>query len=188
MKTPYRRYLDAIFSVVKFTSNTTDKGIEVHTIDISEAPKSKGDLEYTIGARREIQQAFLDILKGNDPIPPEMRGRLAWAFENICAGVEDEIFIPYKRSGPPVTPVGEALKFAAFHYKYACDNNVIIDHNPKQTIAEAYGVNVKTVENWLKKTTVTDFSGISDEFSMAKHIEAMLKINGLHYKKRFKLK
>lgn len=97
----------------------------------------------------EMQAAMRDALKASGELPDDMRAHLAWAFEQLCNGAVDELFVPPKRKGGPVPNVFlRSLTESAVRYVMHCERGLITDQAPHSTVAVAFGVSVNTVGRW----------------------------------------
>lgn len=182
---PYQRYLNAILLDYQrqFGSKLTPNGWVVE----NKTDPLLADKEYSTAAIREMQIAFHEALNSTDPLPDEMRKFLAIGFENLCSGHEFQLFEPYKRRGRPTSPYGEALKAYALNYKQLVDAHIIEDQNPIETIALAYGVNIKTVKNWIQRSNTNTKEIIRPPATKDRALK-LLKQFGIKYKKHFNIK
>lgn len=55
-----------------------------------------------------------------------------------------------KRGTPKSDPKEIQSKKVAVHYKQACDRGDIVDESPVKTLAEAYGVSRRAIQQWIK--------------------------------------
>jgi len=100
----------------------------------------------------EMQMAIRDALKAPGELPDDMRVHLAWAFEQLCSGSVDRLFVPPKRKGGPTPNVFlRSLTESGVRYVMHCEGGLITDRAPQSTVAVAFGVTVKTVGSWRSK-------------------------------------
>lgn len=116
-----------------------------------------GEHCYTPEAIARMQQAILDVLRADGPIPGEIRDHLAFAFEEICAGIESDLLTPVKRGGGRERPIAKHMQTAAIRYLRWVADGRIKDKRPTKTVAEAYGVTDSAVRGWKRawRTTPT---------------------------------
>lgn len=149
--------------------------------------------EYTPGALKEMQAAMLDALQSSDPLPEEMRLHLCFGLEHLCAGVAFDLFTPVKRPGGREPPILKKTQEAAIRYLHWCKDGRINDKSPTSTVGTAYGVNTRTVSNWLKAwgerptppLKPIENYGEVDQAAEAARVARFMSISGTQYP-RFK--
>lgn len=132
----------------------------------------------------EMQWAMLEALRSTEPLPDEMRSRLCFAFENVCAGVFDELLQPLPSPGQPVPPILRHMQEAAIRYLRWVEDGRIEDHQPKKTVAACYGVTEKTVGNWLDSWDGKQVSDLFDDFQKPEVVKKFMLATGGRYPKR----
>lgn len=122
-----------------------------------------GEHCYTPEAIEGMQRAILDALRADGPIPGEIRDHLAFAFEEICAGIKSDLLSPVKRGSGRERPIAKHMQAAAIRYLRWVEDGRIDDKRPTATVAEAYGVSKRTVQNWQIAWDDLPTPGIHDE-------------------------
>ena len=140
------------------------------------------DGKYTPDALNEMQQAILDVLRSDDPLPDEMRRDLAFAFEYLCAGITYDLLTPIKRPGGRKPPIGKHMQEAAIRYLRWVEDGRISDPRPIATVAQAYQVEERTVRNWRDAWRERPTPSLDDAFGHEQVTEFM-KVTGKKYRR-----
>jgi HD domain len=111
----------------------------------------------------EMQCAMFEALKTGEPIPSEMQMHLSFAFENLCAGIPDELFmLPF--NGGQAKPIRKHLQGDAIRYLRWVKDGKISDGRPIQNIADWYGVERRSVSRWVKEWGDKPTPGLHEDF------------------------
>lgn len=157
LQTPYGRYLDA--KVVRLETG-----------------------KFSPDVVEEMQRAFLDALRSKSLLPDEMQVELAFAFEQVCAGIESELLTPIKRPGGREPPIAKHLQSDAIRYLRWCADGRISDTSPTKTVADAYSVDTRTIRGWLTAWKDKPTPVIFEDYG-AKQVAAFMKASGKQYKR-----
>jgi hypothetical protein len=137
--------------------------------------ESRGAAEhhYSRPAVEAMQRAIRDALRSGEPLPGEIRGDLAHAFEELCAGSRPELLAPVPHPGGRQRPIAKALQAAAIRYLRWVAEGRIDDPRPIATVVKAYGVTRRTVHGWVRawKAEPTPPLAASDAGPAARRIE-----------------
>jgi hypothetical protein len=129
-----------------------------------------------------MQRAILDALRADGPIPGEIRDHLAFAFEDICAGIESDLLSPVKRGGGRERPIAKHMQAAAIRYLRWVADGRIEDKRATATVAEAYGVTDRTVRGWNKAWRELPTPGLAEEFGADEVARFMRAIGGQYHR------
>jgi hypothetical protein len=141
-----------------------------------------GEHTYTPDAIKSMQLAILDALRADGPLPGEIRDHLAFAFEEICAGIESDLLTPVKRAGGRERPIAKHMQSGAIRYLRWVEDGLISDKHPTATVAGAYGVTDRTVRGWNKAWRGMPTPEISEEFGAEEVTNFMISI-GKQYRR-----
>ena len=141
-----------------------------------------GEPRYTPKAIDGMQRAILDTLRADGPIPDEIRDHLAYAFEDVCAGIESDLLSPVKRGGGRERPIAKRLQAAAIRYLRWVADGRIEDSRPTATVAEAYGVTDRTVRGWNEAWRALPTPELADEFG-ADAVARFMRATGGQYRR-----
>jgi hypothetical protein len=147
-------------------------------------PTSKnetGEHCYTPQAIQEMQQAILSALKAKGTIPKEMRLHLAFAFEEVCSGINSDLLAPVKRGGGRERPIAKHMQADAIRYLRWVENGRITDERPTATVAEAYGVTGRTVRGWKEAWREMPTPRIIEELATAETVARVMRASGKQY-------
>ncbi len=125
----------------------------------------------------QMQEAFLEIFASDQPLPDEMRNRLAIAFEYLCAGVADPLLAPVKRRGGREEPLAKHMQKAAIRYLRWCED--------KRFVANAYGVSIRTIERWIEEWRDKPIPPFADGFPDEERKYRIIEKAGEAYKRKF---
>ncbi|MAR93342.1 MAG: hypothetical protein CML06_21070 [Pseudomonadales bacterium] len=99
-----------------------------------------------------MQDAILLALRSDEPLENEMKRELRFAFEELCCGHSPQLFISQPRGGKKrliqQLCIQDAVNFIE-GAKCICGRAGGIES--KKLVAQYYGVNVRTVDNWIKQ-------------------------------------
>ncbi len=154
-----------------------------------------GEHRYTPEAIGGMQRAILYALRADGPLPEEIRMDLAFAFEEICAGIFSDLLTPVKRGGGRERPIAKHMQADAIRYLRWVEDGRIQDRSPTKTVAEAYEVGERTVRNWQTAWgdiptpsinevlgEVADKPGIDYE-KLAYLVTRFMKVSGKQYRR-----
>lgn len=141
-----------------------------------------GEHCYTPEAIEGMQRAILDALRADGPIPDEIRDHLAFAFEEICAGIESDLLTPVKRGGGRERPIAKRMQAVAIRYLRWVADGRIEDRRPTSTVAEAYGVTDRTVRGWNEAWRALPTPGLAEEFG-ADAVARFMRATGGQYRR-----
>ncbi len=144
------------------------------------------DGAYAADALQAMQTAILDALRGDGPLPGEMRLHLALAFEYLCAGVSFDLLTPITRPGGREPPIAKHTQQDGIRYLRWCDDGRITDPAPASTVATAYGVSTATVGNWRRAWADRPTPPLFEDYG-ADQVTDFMRVSGKAYQ-RFKPK
>lgn len=134
-----------------------------------------------IAGVKKMQCAMLKALQSSYPLPIEMRRALAWAFEELIAGISSDLLIPARGSGRPVPPINKILQEAAIRYIRWAQEGRIVDDRPRETIAMHYRVSLGAVGNWCRAWENQKMT--PPALDDATHVTRMMEICGARYRR-----
>lgn len=146
------------------------------------ADELTGEHKYSPEAIEGMQRAILDALRADGPLPEEIRTDLAFAFEETCAGIASDLLQPVKRRGGRERPIAKHMQAAAIRYLRWVEDGRINDDKPTSTVADAFGVNARTVRNWKEAWRDSSTPSIDDEFG-AEAVAKFMKAIGAQYRR-----
>lgn len=141
-----------------------------------------GEHCYTPEAIEGMQRAILNALQADGPIPGEIRAHLAFAFEEVCAGIESDLLSPVKRGGGRERPIAKHMQAAAIRYLRWVEEGRIQDNRPTATVAEAYGVTDSAVRGWKRAWRTLPTPGLTEEFGADEVAKFMQKTGGQYHR------
>lgn len=144
-----------------------------------------GEHCYTPEAIEGMQRAILNALRADGPIPSEIRDHLAFAFEEICAGIKSDLLSPVKRGGGRERPIAKHMQAAAIRYLRWVEEGRIQDKRPTATVAEAYDVTDSAVRGWKRAWRTLPTPGIADEFG-TNEVAKFMRATGRQYRRFIK--
>lgn len=154
------------------------KGAYQRYLDAKFKPTPNG--RYSASALAEMQLAFLDALKSNDPLPIEMQQHLSFAFADLCAGFSNELLtIPFRGS---MKPIKTKLQEDAIRYLRWVKDGRIDDPLAVENIAQWYGVGERQVRRWVADWADRPTPKLHEDFG-EKTVIAAAKQSGARYYK-----
>lgn len=148
----------------------------------TERDMSTGEHRYTPEAITKMQHAMLDALRGDDPLPEEMRMHLAFALEDVCEGFISDLLQPVKRGGGRERPIAKHMQEAAIRYLRWVEDGRIPDKRPTATVAEAFDVTTRTVRGWKTAWSDSPTPEVHDEFG-ADAVTRFMRATGKQYRR-----
>jgi transposase-like protein len=115
-------------------------------------------------ALQGMQAAVLDALRAGEPLPDEMRLHLAFALENVCAGIADPLLSPISKPGGREAPIAKACQEGAIRYLRWCEDGRIHDPAPVATVAKAFDVVERAITGWRRAWRDRETPKLSEAF------------------------
>lgn len=120
-------------------------------------------------------------------IPLQMADDVARQIELICKGHIPKWMIDLQRKGaPPCDPKMRRDIGIAVAYKKLCESGVVRDRRATSTVADAYGVSNRQVQNWMQEYSDTEpgdfFPDASSDEDRAQRIANALHEASARYK------
>lgn len=143
-----------------------------------------GGEESEASAAHEMRQAMMDVLAGRWALPDEMRHHLLFALGNVHAGVYDSLICPPRHAGGREAPVAKLAQEDGIRYVRWCEEGLIPDPRPKDTVAIAYQVSTKAVSGWIKAWSQRPVPELLSDGSAAEDAEAVtfaMRASGRYY-------
>lgn len=120
------------------------------------------------------------------PLPPQLVADIARQIQIICGGhIPVWMLHMQKRGAPPIDPRIREWQGIAVAYVKLCKSGSIFDRSPSKTVADAYGIDRKSVQNWvntLQAEPMHFFPNAGAEKSRAEMIEMRMRECGSLYR------
>lgn len=148
-----------------------------------------GEHRYTPEAIEGMQRAILDALRADGPLAGEIRDHLAFAFEEVCVGIESDLLSPVRRGHGRERPIAKHMQAAAIRYLRWVKDGRIKDKRPTAKVAEAYGVTDRAVRGWMRAWGTRPTPGIDEAFGEPgfEEVSEDEEVSGYQEKKEKKL-
>lgn len=144
--------------------------------------RETGEHRYKPEAIEGMQRAILDALRADGQLPGEIRNHLAFAFEEVCTGIESDLLSPVKRGGGRERPIAKHMQAAGIRYLRWVEDGRIEDERPTATVASAYGVTDRTVRFWKSAWRTLPTPGLCDEFGADAVVKFMKATGGQYHR------
>lgn len=135
---------------------------------------------YSTSALADMQLAIRDAFKGDGPLPSEMRRDLLFAFDDLCAGIANELLmLPFRGT---MKPIRRHLQEDAIRYLRWVEDGRISDPLAVHNVAQWYGVSERTVRRWVSDWGVKPTPGLHGDFGKDLVITAAKESGARYYK------